>query len=374
MVVHYETGINYEEAKPFLARALEGRTDREELTSLVESDEFKGLFGHRVDNAPGYADGGSFAEIEKMVSAYKAFPENKRETLFTLAGSLLKLSKNSNGELSPEDRAKVLLAASQLTEHNKRTQSDFWKGQRILRNITEEYLRGKSEKIPQWDAQLAENRGYMHIGEANVNLYFAPFVSLFGLGLTTAGAHLAFGQEVSNAVFETGSSLIIGGLAFGHGILRHSLVALQNIGKSPVSKEGLRKDRHYRISRHPLYAACIASDAAIGFGSFNPLGWYLAARSIYHTDKACEFQDKKMEILFGDEAREYQARVPSAIPGTNFLMRQLRKVVSPKVAKALETPISHYLGKIPGIKSMITPEQELIGGSPNRYFCTEASN
>ena len=372
MEIHYETGITYAEAKPLIERAISGREDERKLTALINSRKFQKFFSHRVDNAPGYVDGGSFAEIEKMVEAYKAFPDNARSKLFTLSELLLNLSKNSNGELAPEDRKRVLLTASQLTEHNKRTHADFWKGQEILRGITEEYMQGKSEKIPQWDAQLAENRGYLHMGEANINLYFAPFGSLFGLGLTTLRAHLAFGPEVSKTVFETGSSLIIGGLALGHGILRHSLVALQNIGKSPAYKEGLREDKHYRFSRHPLYAACIASDIAIGLGSLNPLGWYLAARSIYHTDKACELQDRKMKILFGDEARAYQKKVPSAIPGTNFLMRQLRKVVSPKVADVLETPISHYLGKIPGVKSMVTPiEQELIGGSPSRYLCTD---
>ena len=68
-----------------------------------------------------------------------------------------------------------------------------------------------------------------------------------------------------------------------------------------LAKE-LIKTRHYKFVRHPLYSMKMAMGVIPGLASLNPVGWFAAAKTMYHCTKACELQDEKLRILHGEEA------------------------------------------------------------------------
>lgn len=369
--MHNETNINYESASPRINRVLLD-SSRQDLADFVKSDNFIGLFGHRVDNAPGYEDGASFAIWDKVSDAYEKLTESEKKDLLTLTELLINYTSSKNGEISPQDRRDILLTANQLVQHPKMADSGNYQRriltQDLTKKISSEYVTSNSEKVTQWDAQIAENRGYWHASEMNVNGMITLLSTGIGiLGLGIAGISGAVESKTVAATLEhfllptflTGASL--------SALDQFIMLPIQNIGKSPVYNEGLIKGK-YSLARHPLYGLRMSSAILAGISSLNPVGAFFAAKTIYHGTRSCEEQDKRLKILHGEEAASFQEDHPMIVPGTKILMNGISKFASKKVVDALQKPVSHYLAKIPYLASEPKEEELLSGSRPNVHF------
>lgn len=367
-----ETRISYEGAKPVINLAL-ARFKRKgrEISDFVETPEFQNLFIPKVDNPVGYEDGASHSQYLLINENYQKLSGEQKKYLFDLGTILIHEFRNSNGSLSTEDKKRFLMTANQIIQHQKipnhRFSKEGRKAEKFAKRISRFYVGNNDFSIPQWDAQIHENKGFWHIERLNLYGQLGPIAGFLPMIAGAIGAKAMGFDEGLEKVFYHGTIplTIIG---FGAFMLDQFILRLaQDVGKSPVYNEGLIK-KHYQFSRHPMYGTRMVGSLALNLATMNPVGLFCAAKALYHGTRGCEEQDKRLQILYGDEARNLQDKVPAYIPGTKLLTGGLRKILPTKIINAPETPISKYLSKIPYVASEPEINEITDARGPNAYL------
>lgn len=111
-------------------------------------------------------------------------------------------------------------------------------------------------------------------------------------------------------------------VSFGHYDLKEFLGMYQAKGLSWESS--LQTQGILSWVRHPLYAGSIL--ALIGYVVFAPTlpNLIMAFALILYFIIGIHFEEKKLLLEFGDQYREYRARVPSLIPGWGKIFKRPR--------------------------------------------------
>ncbi len=349
----FETHANYEKFAQVTKGILEEK-GRCNLVNLVKQPRISDLFLHNVDHPTGYQDGPSGISLNAMKDRALPLSEKDRRKLYEIAEHSIRSVEEGVNELGSDEKRDLLLGANQLIQN---ADWRYWhgnggwrgrKGNKQLERIAKLYTEDDSiARVREWDAQIAENQGFYHIDKGMSFGSANSMVGMFGLIPTSIAALTLFGPE---AMEYTTLPLFLGGASaiFANNLL---LIPQEVFGEenSPNTSSKLVTGRQYKFLRHPLYASRMLGDVLFGLASF-PFGTYFCAKGLYHNAKGCEKQDERMRILHGNEAIKYQSKTPAFIPGTKLLMRGLRKILPEKVCDNLDTPISHYLEQIPGIK------------------------
>lgn len=366
-----ETKILYKEAQPILEKALAG-TVGESKKAFAGTPEFRRLFLHKVDHPVGYYDGGSWAQPNRALRRFKALDESQKGYVADIAEGLLDYMDENHEYLTADENRDLLRTANQLTQHlhlKASTRELADKREDLAKRIGEKYVEtiGSTTRVPEWDSQLAENRGFWHMEQLNGWAQGGLIGQAISGGATYGLMHL-IDPETARIIGEN----IMLPLAVSVPV---SMVADQflmrilqdGVGKSPVFDSGMITSKHYSVSRHPMYGARMLTSILGGLASLNPIGAWFSAKGIYHGTRACEEQDERLKILHGGEAREFQERVPYVIPGSNLLMKGLEKVLPRKMTEVLEKPMSHYLEIVPFVKSEPGVKDIVTANQPNAY-------
>ena len=257
----------------------------------------------------GYRDGFSRVDIRKVEADYDSFTEKEKEQLIRISAVAVNRLRKTNS-LETNLERKGFLGVNQLLQTILSKEYGWChknqpKTINTLNRLLEVYENQNTNRIPEWDAQTAENEGFKHMEILNTVGLMLPF----GAGLLS----IVGGAVISSMYPETKEPLTYLGTnvclplfaagAFSAFVNQNILLALQEIGRSPNSEEKLITNKHYSISRHPLYANRVLGASLFGIASLNPLGIYSALHSMYHGAKACEKQDERLVILHGEEAR-----------------------------------------------------------------------
>lgn len=350
----FETKSHYKEFSP-LASAVLKEQGRNNLVSLLEQPKIKNLFLHNVDHPMGYQDGPSGVSLLRLDRRTKNLTEKDRNKLYEISERTIRVIENNKENLSPKEKSTLLLGANQLTQNAVwKTRSPVWKNKiraNLIERISKSYIDNSEqiERVKEWDAQIAENKSFYHVAPTEMT----AMGSMFSIIPTVIGAAVFKDSSFSDFVINSAVpiSLCSAGISyFGH---QFALLAQEMPGekKSPNTAKKLQTKRHYRFQRHPLYFWKGMMSVVPGLISINPLGLFFASKGAYQISKTCEFQDERMRILYGKEAKEYQNRTPAFIPGSKILLKGLEKILPKKVTNILDSPISKYLEKIPYIKS-----------------------
>ncbi len=346
----FETHSDYQKFAPLIKRMLEEK-GRSNLVNLLEQPKTRKLFLHDVDHPVGYLDGPSGISIKRMERRAFSLSKKDRNKLYQIAEYAIRAVEDSNSNSSSEEKKELLLGANQLVQNADWVWSHGvgWrrKGKSQLERIAKTYVEGDSiANIKAWDAQIAENKGFYHISKG-----MDPKTMMFSMGgvvPTAIGTSMLFGVErAQNTIIPL---FLMGAYSlYANNFLLLPLQDFFGEKKSPNTTSKLITGRHYNLLRHPMYASRMLANVCFGLGSF-PFGTHASIKDLYHNVKGCEKQDERMRILHGKEAVEYQGKTPVMLPGSKLLVKGLRKILPEKVCDVLDTPVSHYLEKIPGIK------------------------
>lgn len=277
----------------------------------------------------------------------------------------------SNTSLDKEARKEAFLGANQLLQHVIFRAYPYREANRsnsLSQKLTEIYGESKI-RIKEWEAQFAENRGFWHREQAN-NSYenFGIIGDAAAVGLMYFGAKTIFGEEVANHLVKIPMGAFA--LYFLHALIGNKIMILlqdSRKGGGPNFSGKLVTNGHYKLVRHPLYAADTLVNIVYGMGMLNPYTLWRKLKQTYHNFRACEEQDLRLRILFDKEAEEYQSRVPAIIPGSNRLGRLANAILPKNIYEKLHKPATYYLKKIPGIGKEPKSSDYSYKGKANGY-------
>lgn len=341
----FETKSEYSDFFP-LAKNLLERSDRINLVKLLEQPKVRNLFLHNVDHPMGYEDGPSGVSYLRLKKRSGKLTEKDRKKLYEISERVVREVEDDFSQLSQLEKATALLGANQLIQNISWQNYSLNSRDKIRKNLIERisktYIENPEdiERISKWDAQILENKGFYHLKPNEMT----AIGSLMSFIPTMIVAMVFKENPVANFYINNIMPIAMGSMA---GIFGHQLALLaQDLPgdkKSPNTTNKLQTKRQYAIQRHPLYFWKGVLGIVPGITSLNPIGLYFASKSAYQLSKACEFQDERMKIIYGQEAEDYQDNVPAFIPSSKILSKGLRKVLPEKVADILDTPVSHYL-------------------------------